>query len=714
MAGFNSFFPQDENVTDGIVPVAGTGDIFVDSPISVDTATTATTFAFGAVNITQVGTVATIVPSTDLPPADFSLAMVGDVLSGITGGREFTFTAVSLTSITATRTAGGTGTVNNDGGTITRAASGSDGVTVDSDLTVTGTIDTPIISAASLATNADGEIIAGSGGGSTVLLPSPDVIDHNQTPVLTTNTSITLHPTINMLGNIGTVELSAFYYVGSTTNLETIINDGTQTAVQTLTMPSAGVQATILIDGLPRSTTYSILIVVAFPGGYYVSEIEEVSTPADASPSASITVSLDGGAEATADQTPDEATALVFTLTAVDNEGDDFTIEWQRQLSLSATVNGAASIGDLSINFDDPTTVVADALTGSTFTNGSTTHTISGNTGNSITFTPELTAAIADDATVVVTGSAYVAIAGETESTYTVSSLDRGIHDGRFRARVTPGAGSTSAAVNSNDIGISIQAAAQLPGRASISRTVQLSYPGNTTNTLEYYPWDHSSDAFSTVGGNTRMVLISPAATGVSRQVSTGTVDHRFIPASGSIPGPIEVSATYAEFGGLTGVDFSLPSTAGNYGINSFSGALNSVTGTRIPHGTVSGNISYQLNITLVGLSQWTGNAFYTAPTITNLQTVPLRNNTQHAAGFFSLPVAAGITTENIRLEASRGGVVYADANTRRMGLVVTTSLNVWGLSWCHLFMGGGFYGNPSDFDPSGSGAIDVTITVVT
>ena len=131
--------------TAGTIPVFDDSDDGVgDSLITQTTEIAVATFAFGSVDITQVGTIATIVPDTDISPADFSLAMVGDVFSGGTlGGREFTFTAVSLTSITATRTAGGTGTVNQASGTITRAASGSNEVTVGSDLTVTGTTTFP-------------------------------------------------------------------------------------------------------------------------------------------------------------------------------------------------------------------------------------------------------------------------------------------------------------------------------------------------------------------------------------------------------------------------------------------------------------------------------------------------------------------------------------------------------------------------------------------
>ena len=800
MAGFNSFFPQDENVTDGIVPVAGTGDIFVDSPISVDTAIAATTFAFVGVNITQVGTVATIVPSPDLPTTDFGLARVGDVLTGITGGREFIFTAVSLTSITATRTAGGTGTINNDGGTITRTASGSDVVTVSSGLTVTGETSLPngltvntggnINTVNSLnitgafgvnfndGTNSNGDVqqsgfnvnstgnasiggnfssfsgsgrttvgrsssstrVAGEnvtnpasgttalgidsngaltttvGGGGpasgTILLPSPDVVDHSMSPVLTTNSSITLHPTINMLGNFDSVELSAFYLVGTTNDLSNIVSNGTQTTVQTLAMPSTGVQATILIDSLPRATEYSILIVVAFPGGYYVSEVEQISTTADTSPSASITVSLDGGAEATANQTPEEATALVFTLTAVDNEGDDFTQQWQQELSVTVTAMGDAAIGLTSISFDDPTDVAADSLTGATFTSGTTTHTVSGNTGNTVEFTPALATAVSDDDELTIVQTGYINIEGETGTTYTIASLSRGLNSGRFRAVVTPGSDSSASAVNSNDIGIAVTATTAF-GRASISRSATVAFAGSPdnpgdANIQRFYPYDYT--AGNPVQGSTAWAWVVKPGDDTTLNIN-GTADVRQTQPA-LAPRPVAFPALTHGFAGVVGYQVTLPNSGpGCYSIGEFPGLPTNVSRTYC-HSNIANGRTLELNVSLTGITQWAGNGFYSPPDITSLSTLVQIPGQLAVAGFYVGAVAA---TADVRYEATRNmagtDITYADETTNHLGVYVSNPIPSWGLSWVQILLDGSFYGNPDTI--GGTGAIDIDIRVV-
>ena len=139
---------------------------------------------------------------------------------------------------------------------------------------------------------------------------------------MATPTSITLTPTIRDIGNFGTLDLSAFYIVGSNNDPADIISNGMQSGIQTITMPMAGATPTISITGLTRSTTYSLVIAISIPGsgGYYVSEIEERATAPDTAPSITIAVDNDE---------PSEGDSIVFTATAVDNEGDDVVIQWQ-------------------------------------------------------------------------------------------------------------------------------------------------------------------------------------------------------------------------------------------------------------------------------------------------------------------------------------------------------------------------------------------------
>ena len=153
-----------------------------------------------------------------------------------------------------------------------------------------------------------------------VILPAPDVIDHLTNPVFTTPTSITLSPTINTVGNYSQFLLSAFYVTGSETDPGTIIRTGTQTVVQTITTPMTGATATIPITGLVANTDYSFVIVVAFDGGYFVSEVEERLTANDTQPT--VTISAD-------ELNPDAGDTVTLTVLTVDNEGDAASVQWQ-------------------------------------------------------------------------------------------------------------------------------------------------------------------------------------------------------------------------------------------------------------------------------------------------------------------------------------------------------------------------------------------------
>ena len=72
------------------------------------------------------------------------------------------------------------------------------------------------------------------------------------------------------------------------------------------------------------------------------------------------------------------------------------------------TVNDtAADAGENDIDFDDPAGIANDALIGSTFVNAGVVHTITDNTATNITFTPNLTADIDDNAVIEVSDPSF-------------------------------------------------------------------------------------------------------------------------------------------------------------------------------------------------------------------------------------------------------------------------------------------------------------------
>ena len=247
-------------------------------------------------------------------------------------------------------------------------------------------------------------------------------------------------------------------------------------------------------------------------------------------------------------------------------------------------------------------------------------------------------------------------------------------------------------------------------GRPVIDRTLDVAFAGRPDNPGDgvdrFYPYDYTGDPITSNGNAFVWVALPTNTTSIT---TDGTARVRQL--TPTLESPSTENAIVNGSGGAVG--YEIPVGAGTgYQINTLAGLSSTTTGRSL-YTAASGGTTYTANFTLTGITPWAGNAFYTAPDITSIQTLPSPAGTLSTGGFYVAPVAAGaeIRFEATRSDGAGGTITYADAATAHVGVYVSDPLDTWGLSWVQFFLDSTFYGDPATI--GGTGPINIDLRVV-
>ena len=246
--------------------------------------------------------------------------------------------------------------------------------------------------------------------------------------------------------------------------------------------------------------------------------------------------------------------------------------------------------------------------------------------------------------------------------------------------------------------------AAPATGRATLQPTSARIFLSNSLSSSEtalasVYPFDFSTPigSYLPAGATVNIVVMDPDGDGPI--TGTDEISILGVPGTGAgadaIPDAIDVDAAVGGIGGVGIRRFTMPPGEGAFNISGVTGAGGR---TLVTSGAIN-VASFDVNVTLVGLTQFAGNSFYSAPDITRLQTTPVHAESPGTCGFY----IGGVTpNQNTTYTAERGGVDI----TQNLFVTLTNPIPSWGLSWVGIFatMGG-------QFNLPGTGTINVTIT---
>ena len=202
--------------------------------------------------------------------------------------------------------------------------------------------------------------------------------------------------------------------------------------------------------------------------------------------------------------------------------------------------------------------------------------------------------------------------------------------------------------------------------------------------TATYYPFDYSSDIddYITQGSTINLVEFVPGAPSGIRLAGTQTLNV----------GGNSVTADTGGFGGFKTYRFTLPNVDNAIPVTGFDGGE---TFYVTPSSAVSALPQLTFNTTLVGITPWVGNSFYTTPDITSLETIRTPATQVQFAGFLSNPVSED---HSFSLTATQGGVDVSE----HIFYDVTGELTNWGVDWVQIGA------RPADLP--GVGTIDIEI----